>query len=75
MKKLRHMQAPLSKTLTHDLGNERSEQEWLVQHLTLQVSFAIPHSLWQHVTDENTMSCYASTCPKGRIGWATNSVS
>lgn len=30
-KKLRDMQAPLSKTLAHGLGNERSEQQRLAQ--------------------------------------------
>ena len=73
-KKPRHMQAPINKMLTHGLGTERSEQERLTQQLTLQAFFAIPRNPWRHATAENTMSCCASTCPRGRICWATNSV-
>ena len=42
-KKLRHVPAPLRKTLTYDRGKERAEHERLAQRLAFQVFFADPH--------------------------------
>ena len=53
-KKLRHVPAPLRKTLTYDRGNERAEHERLAQRLAIRIFFADPYSPWQRGTNENT---------------------
>ncbi len=65
MKKFRHVQAPLSKTLIYRLGNERAEHERLPQQRTLQVFFAIPHSPWQLGIIQNTNGFLGLYLPKG----------
>ena len=53
-KKLRHVPAPLRKTLTYDRGKEMAAHERLAQRLAIQVFFADPHSPWPRGTTENT---------------------
>jgi IS30 family transposase len=53
-RKLRHVPAPLRKTLPYDRGNELAEHERLVQRLAIQIFFADPHRPWQRGTNENT---------------------
>ncbi|ULA63604.1 MAG: hypothetical protein LZF86_110303 [Nitrospira sp.] len=53
-KTLRHVPAPLRKTLTYDRGKEMAEHDRLVQGLAIQVFFADPHNLWQRGPNENT---------------------
>ena len=64
-KKLRHVPAPLRKTLTYDRGKEMAEHERLAQRLALQVFFADPHSPWQRGTNENTNGLLRQYLPKG----------
>ena len=45
-KQLRHVPAPLRKTLTDDRGKEMAEQERLAARLALRVFFADPDSPW-----------------------------
>ena len=64
-KKLRHVPAPLRKTLTYDRGNERAEHERLAQRLAIQIFFADPYSPWQRGTNENTNGLLRQYLPKG----------
>ena len=64
-RKLRHVPAPLRKTVTDDHGKERAEHERLAQRLALQVFFADPHSPWQRGTTENTHGLLRQYLPKG----------
>lgn len=63
--KLRHVPAPLRKTLTYDRGKEMAEHERLAQRLAIQVFFADPHSPWQRGTNENTNGLVRQYLPKG----------
>ena len=65
IKKLRHIPAPLRKTLTYDRGKEMAEHEQLAQRLTIRVFFADPHSPWQRGTNENTNGLLRQYLPKG----------
>ena len=65
MRKLRHVPAPLRKTLTYDRGKEMAEHKRLAQRLALQVFFADPHSPWQRGTNENTNGLLRQYLPKG----------
>jgi IS30 family transposase len=64
-KKLRHIPAPLRKTLTDDRGKEMAEHERLAQRLAIRVFFADPHSPWQRGTNENTNGLLRQYLPKG----------
>lgn len=64
-RKLRHIPAPLRKTLTYDQGKEMAEHERLAQHLAIRVFFADPHSPWQRGTNENTNGLVRQYLPKG----------
>jgi len=64
-KKLRHVPAPLRKTLTDDQGKEMAQHERLAQRLAIQVFFADPHSPWQRGTNENTKGLLRQYLPKG----------
>ncbi|HSX78356.1 MAG TPA: IS30 family transposase [Candidatus Saccharimonadia bacterium] len=64
-RKLRHVPAPLRKTLTYDRGKEMAEHERLAQRLAIQVFFADPHSPWQRGTNENTNGLLRQYLPKG----------
>jgi transposase, IS30 family len=64
-KKLRHVPAPLRKTLTYDRGKEMAEHERLAHRLSIQVFFADPHSPWQRGTNENTNGLLRQYLPKG----------
>ena len=63
--KLRHVPAPLRKTLTYDRAKEMAEHERLAQRLALQVFFADPPSPWQRGTNENTNGLLRQYLPKG----------
>jgi len=64
-KKLRHVPAPLRKTLTYDRGKEMAEHERLAHRLSIQIFFADPHSPWQRGTNENTNGLLRQYLPKG----------
>jgi len=64
-KKLRHVPAPLRKTLTYDRGKGMAEHERLAQRLAIQVFFADQHSPWQRGTNENTNGLVRQYLPKG----------
>jgi IS30 family transposase len=64
-KKLRHVPAPLRKTLTYDRGKEMAEHERLAQRLAIRVFFADPYSPWQRGTNENTNGLLRQYLPKG----------
>ena len=64
-RKLRHVPAPLRKTLTYDRGKEMAEHARLAQRLAIQVFFADPHSPWQRGTNENTNGLLRQYLPKG----------
>jgi IS30 family transposase len=64
-KKLRHVPAPLRKTLTYDRGKEMAEHERLAQRLAIRIFFADPHSPWQRGTNENTNGLLRQYLPKG----------
>jgi IS30 family transposase len=64
-KKLRHVPAPLRKTLTYDRGKEMAEHERLAARLALRVFFADPYSPWQRGTNENTNGLLRQYLPKG----------
>ena len=74
-RKLRHVPAPLRKTLTYDQGKEMAEHERLAQRLALQVFFVDPHSPWQRGTNENTNGLLRQYLPKGTDLWAIHSAS
>ncbi len=64
-KKLRHVPAPLRKTLTYDRGKEMAEHEQLAKRLAIQIFFADPHSPGQRGTNENTNGLLRQYLPKG----------
>ena len=64
-KKLRHVPAPLRKTLTDDRGKEMAEHERLAQRLAIQIFFADPYSPWQRGTNEHTNGLLRQYLPKG----------
>jgi IS30 family transposase len=64
-KKLRHVPAPLRKTLTYDRGKEMAEHERLAQRLAIRIFFADPHSPWQRGTNENTNGLLRQYLPQG----------
>ena len=64
-KKLRHVPAPLRKTLTYDRGKEMAEHERLAQRLAIRIFFADPYSPWQRGTNENTNGLRRQYRPKG----------
>ena len=64
-KKLRHVPAPLRKTLTYDRGKEMAEHERLAERLAIRVFFADPYSPWQRGTNENTNGLLRQYLPKG----------
>jgi IS30 family transposase len=64
-RKLKHVPAPLRKTLTYDRGKEMAEHERLAQRLAIRVFFADPHSPWQRGTNENTNDLLRQYLPKG----------
>jgi transposase, IS30 family len=64
-KTLRHVPAPLRKTLTYDRGKEMAEHERLAARLALRVFFADPYSPWQRGTNENTNGLLRQYLPKG----------
>ena len=64
-RKLRHVPAPLRKTLTSDRGNEMAEHERLAQRLAIQIFFADPYSPWPRGTNENTHGLLRQYLPKG----------
>jgi len=64
-KKLRHVPAPLRKTLTYDRGKEMADHEQLAHRLSIQVFFADPHAPWQRGTNENTNGLLRQYLPKG----------
>jgi len=65
MKKLRHVPAPLRKTLTYDRGKEMAEHERLAERLAIRIFFADPYSPWQRGTNENTNGLVRQYLPKG----------
>ena len=65
MKTLRHVPAPLRKTLTYDRGKEMAEHERLAEQLAIQIFFADPYSPWQRGTNENTNGLLRQYLPKG----------
>lgn len=64
-RKLKHVPAPLRKTLTYDRGKEMAQHECLAQRLAIRVFFADPHSPWQRGTNENTNGLLRQYLPKG----------
>ena len=64
-KKLRHVPAPLRKTLTYDHGKEMAEHARLAERLNIRVFFADPYSPWQRGTNENTNGLLRQYLPKG----------
>jgi IS30 family transposase len=64
-KKLRHVPAPLRKTLTYDRGKEMAEHERLAKRLATRVCFADPYSPWQRGTNEHTHGLLRQYLPKG----------
>jgi transposase, IS30 family len=64
-KTLRHVPAPLRKTLTYDRGKEMAEHERLAERLAIRVFFADPYSPWQRGTNENTNGLLRQYLPKG----------
>ena len=64
-KTLRHVPAPLRKTLTYDRGKEMAEHEQLAKRLAIQIFFADPHSPWQRGTNENTKGLLRQYLPQG----------
>ena len=64
-KKLRHVPAPLRKTLTYDRGKEMAEHARLAERLNIRVFFADPYSPWQRGANENTNGLLRQYLPKG----------
>ncbi|MDF0674888.1 MAG: IS30 family transposase [Nitrospira sp.] len=64
-RKLRHVPAPLRKTLPYDRGKEMAEHERRAQRLASHVFFADPHSPWQRGTNENTNGLLRQYLPTG----------
>ena len=63
--KLRHVPAPLRKTLSYDRGKEMAEHERLAERLMIRMFFADPYSPWQCGTNENTNGLLRQYLPKG----------
>ncbi len=60
-KKLQHVLAPLRNPLTYDRGKESAEHERLTHQLAIQIFFTVPHSPWEHGTNEKPQeACYDS---------------
>lgn len=64
-KKLRHVPAPLRKTLTYDREKEMAHHQRFARRLAIRVFFADPHSPWQRGTNENTNGLLRQYLPKG----------
>ena len=64
-KTLRHVPAPLRKTLTYDRGKEMAEHERRAERLAIQIFLADPYSPWQRGTNENTHGLLRQYLPKG----------
>jgi len=64
-KKLRHVPAPLRKTLTDDRGKEMAEHARLAERLAIRVFVADPTSPWQRGTNANTNGLLRQYLPKG----------
>ena len=64
-KTLRHVPAPLRKTVTYDRGKEMAEHARLAERLNIRVFFADPYSPWQRGTNENTNGLLRQYLPKG----------
>ena len=64
-KKLRHVPAPLRKTLTYDRGNERAEHARVAERLNIRVFLADPYRPWQRGTNEHTNGLLHQSGPKG----------
>ena len=64
-KTLRHVPAPLRKTLTYGRGKEMAKHERLAQRLAIRIFFADPYSPWQRGTNENTNGLLRQYLPKG----------
>ena len=64
-KKLRHVPAPLRKTLTYDRGNERAEHVRVAERLNIRVFVADPYRPWQRGTNEHTNGLLHQSVPKG----------
>ena len=63
-KKLRHVPAPLRKTLTYDRGKEMAEHERVAERLAIRIFFADPYRPWQRGTNENTNGLLRQYLPK-----------
>ena len=64
-KTLRHVPAPLRKTLIYDRGKEMAEHERLAERPVIRIFFAGPYSPWQRGTNENTNGLLRQYLPKG----------
>lgn len=64
-RKMRHIPAPIRKSLTYDQGKEMAQHEQLARHLRLSIFFADPHSPWQRGICENTNGLLRQYFPKG----------
>ena len=59
--RLIHVLAPLRNPLTYDRGKESAEHERLTHQLAIQIFFTVPHSPWEHGTNEKPQeACYDS---------------
>ena len=74
-KKLRHVPAPLRKTLTADRGKEMAEHERLAERFVIRVFLADPYSPWPRGTNESTNGLLRQYLPKGTDLSATRSAS
>lgn len=74
-KKLRHVPAPLRKTLTYDRAKEMAEHERLAQRLAIRIFFANPSAHGSVTPTRTLMACCASTCPRARTCRAIPSAS
>ncbi len=62
VKRMKHMQAPIRRTLTLDRGTENAEWE----HFGLPVFFCDPYSSWQKGSVENVIGLLRRYLPKGK---------
>ena len=60
-KKLRHVPAPLRKTLTYDRGKEMAKHERLAQRLAILILFTDPSARGSVAPTRTPMACCAST--------------
>ena len=74
-KKLRHVPAPLRKTLTYDRGKEMAEHERLASGSRSRSSLPIRRAPGNAGPMRTPMACCASTCPRVRICRGIRSVS